>query len=81
MMDFEAKYNEAFAKANRINNLGRIYEEVRDRMQWNAMEYNSADEDHEDSWFSAPESDADYRYELYNAYCEVLEAIEKLASK
>ena len=80
MVDFEKKYAEAHAKAERINNLGVIYKKVKDSMEWDTMEYQPPDEEHEEKWFTEP-SETSYNYDLFCAYKEVLNAIEKLADK
>ena len=79
-MNFEEKYNELHEKAERVNNLGHIYSKVEESMKWDCMKYNEPDEEHEEYWFTEPDKD-DYRYSQYQAYQEVLEAIEKLANK
>lgn len=79
-MNFEEKYNELHEKAERVNNLGEIYREVNERMNWNAMNWHAADDEHEVVWFTEPEEN-EYQYSKYQAYQEVLKAIEKLADK
>lgn len=81
MVNFREKYEELQNKAERINILGDIYDEVHDRMQWNAMDYHGQDEEHENAWFTAPENEDDYHWNRYQVYQEVLKAIEKLADK
>lgn len=78
MLDFTKKYEELQNEAVRINALSEIYDQVTDRMQWNAMSYHEADDEHENVWFTEPDVD-DYNYPRYMAYQEVLSAIEKLA--
>ena len=77
---FEEKYNELRTKADRVNNLGIIYDKVKDHMKWDALRYHEKDDEHEESWWTDPEED-DYNYPLWCVYNEVLEAIEKLANK
>lgn len=81
-MNWEEKYNEARNQAERISALGSIYDKLVDSMQWDCMEYHSADEEHESSWFTDYPEDH-WQYENASAkkavYEEVLAAIEKLA--
>lgn len=79
-MNFEDKYNELHEKAERVHNLGHIYEKVQESMKWDCMKWHDSDDEHEEAWFTEPEED-DYQYSQYQAYQEVLEAIEKLANK
>jgi len=79
-MDFESKYNELRNKADRVNKLGDIYRKIEQDMRWEAMQWHDKDDEHEEAWFSVPEPD-DYNYQAYLVYQEVLDAIEKLASK
>jgi hypothetical protein len=79
-MNFEEKYNELHEKAERVNNLGHIYEKVKESMKWDCMQYHEPDDEHEESWFTEPDEDH-YQYSQYQVYQEVLEAIEKLANK
>ena len=74
----ENKAKELEKAARRVTYLANIYSQVEERMQWNTMIYHSSDEEHEESWFTAPEPD-DYQYDEYNVWLEVLKAIEKLA--
>lgn len=74
----ESKARELEKAARRCEYLSQIYNIVYERMQWNAMVWHSADEEHEDSWYTEPEAD-DYNRESYETYIEVLKAIEKLA--
>ena len=78
MMNWEEKANELHRAANRIEYLKEIYEKVENEMQWNAMKWHDADEEHTMPWFTAPEED-DYDYEKYLTYEEVLATIVKLA--
>ena len=80
MMNFEEKYNELHEKAERVNNLGHIYEKVKDAMKWDCMKWHDKDEYHEEQYFTEPEED-DWSYNQYQVYQEVLKAIEKLADK
>lgn len=77
MMDWKTKADELQNAAERIIYLEEIYNKVQSEMQWNAMQFHSADEEHEESWFTEPEED-DYNYRRYLTYKEVLAAIEKL---
>lgn len=77
MMDWTTKAEELHNAAERITYLEEIYNKVQSEMQWNAMQFHSADDEHEETWFTEPEED-DYNYRRYQAYQEVLAAIEKL---
>lgn len=77
-MTLRDKAQEVRNRAERIDCLADIYAEVEDRMKWNGMEYHSPDDEHEEAWHSVPEEDS-YYYPKYQAYQEVLKAIEKLA--
>jgi len=61
----------------RANLLSEIYTKLEREMQWDAMVFHEADEDHEEAWYTAPEKD-DWNREQYEAWIEVLEAVEKL---
>lgn len=77
MVDFYESARKTREKANRIEYLGDLYTVIEDKRKWDAMIYHPADDEHSESWFTAPEPD-DYQYAKYQACCEVLEAIEKL---
>lgn len=77
MMDWTTKAEELHNAAERITYLEEIYNKVQSEMQWNAMTFHSADDEHEEMWFTEPEED-DYNYRRYLTYKEVLAAIEKL---
>ena len=81
-MDFQKKYEELREKAERIENLEYVYNKVLNDMRWDCCEYHEADEEHEDRWWTEPESEEEcnsWQWSRYLAYKEVLEAIEKLA--
>lgn len=84
MLDFDAKFEELNKKARRVSVLSAIYESVKNKMEWDAMDYHSADDEHDSTWFTEPDEES-WNYEdkviAYETYKEVLEAIEKLASK
>ena len=79
-MNFEEKYNELHEKAERVNNLGRIYDKLNESMKWDCMDWHEQDDEHEEAWFTEPEEDS-WKYSQYQVYQEVLEAIEKLANR
>lgn len=68
-------------EADRIETLEEIYIEIKNSMQWNAMEYHEPDEDHENGWYTIPDEDDDYRYNKYKVFQEVLRDIENMAEK
>ena len=74
---FKEKAEKLYAKYQMAQDIADIYDEVLDRMKWNGMMFHSADEEHEETWFTEPEED-DYNYHKYLAYKEVLKAIENI---
>ena len=80
MANFKSKAEQKRREADRLEMLGRIYNEVEDRMHWNTMKANDSDDEHADMWFSEPDTDG-FEYPLYLVYQEVLKVIEKLAEK
>lgn len=80
MANFKRKAEQKRREADRLELLDRIYNEVENRMHWNAMKANDADDEHTGMWFSEPDADG-FKYPLYLVYQEVLKAIEKLAEK
>lgn len=81
-VNWKDKYEEARKAADKVQILEEIYDKVQDAYNWNYMEYHSADDEHEESWFTELE-EGHYRYEnaqlAKEIYGEVLAAIEKLA--
>lgn len=65
-------------KAERATVIGSIYDATARNMEWDAMCYHSADEDHSEGWYTVPEPD-DYNYNRYQVYQEVLAMLLKLA--
>ena len=57
-----------------------IYEGIRENvinsMNWECMLYHNADEEHENTWFTAPDPD-DYRYEKYQVYESILSDLDE----
>lgn len=84
MMDFDAKFVELNRKARRVSVLSTIYDSVMDKMKWDTMDYHGADDEHEESWFTEPDENSwnyDEKMLAYETYKEVLDMLEKLASK
>ena len=82
-MTITQKAEELRRKAARADYLAQIYDEVLDRQKWNSMECHEPDEEHDEHWFTPYEPEDDDSYaavmrQKYEAYCEVLDAIEKL---
>lgn len=77
----EEKANALRSKAERIDMLSYIYVQTKRNMEWDSMVSHDIDEEHEEVWFTAPDSDDNWRRPKYEAYVEVLSAIEKLADK
>lgn len=75
-VDNKEVINKRIEQLNQEAYMLEAYKEIRDRiiqdMQWNSMQCNSADEEHEDTWFSVPSPDDDYKYPKYLAYQEML---------
>lgn len=67
-------------EADRIETLEEIYIEIKNSMQWNAMEYHEPDDEHDDNWYTIPYEN-DYRYNKYKVYQEVLRTLENMAEK
>lgn len=80
MANFRSKAEQKRREADRLEMLGQIYNEVEDRIHWNAMKVNEPDDEHTEVWYLELKPD-DYMYPMYLAYQEVLKAIEKLAEK
>ena len=82
--DFDSKVNELHNKAERVEVLSRIYKNLEDKMKWDVMTYHSADDEHDEAWFTEPDPE-EYGYDnkmiAYETYNEVLEMLEKLANK
>ena len=78
MNNIMQKAKELEKASRRCEYLAEIYNNVHESMQWNAMDFHKADEEHEESWYTEPEIDG-WNRERYEAYQEVLKAIEKLA--
>ena len=75
----DKKVDEMQLKAQRIDVLEDIYEKVVSEMQWNSMEYHSADGEHEESWYTYdPESYHAWKYPIYQ---EVLAKIAEMANE
>lgn len=72
------KARELEKAARRCEHLAEIYNQVYESMQWHAMDYHSADENHKEGWYTEPEV-GEWNREKYETYLEVLKAIEKLA--
>ena len=85
MMDFDAKFDELNKKAHRVSVLSTIYDSIKDKMKWEAMDYHSPDDEHEEVWFTEPDPENSWDYDnkviAHDTYLEVLEMIEKLANK
>lgn len=77
---FEKKAQELREKADMLQILGDIYERVNRDMQYNAMKWHDADEEHTDCWFTEYDEDemTDYTKAQLKAYKMVLQAIEKM---
>ena len=77
--DWENRVDEVAIKARRVEVLKDIYEKVYHGMEWDAMEYHSSDEEHEDTWFTYdPEGWSAWKYPIYQ---EVLKLIADLANE
>ena len=78
---FNNKAEELRNKANMIEALGDIYKTIEDKMKWDCMEYHSADEEHEESWFTPYDEDlmSDWQKAKLEAFKMVLDSIVKMA--
>ena len=78
---FEKKAQEMMEKAQYIQALGSIYDQLENKMKWDCMKYHEPDDTHEEPWFTEYDDDEmlDYLRFQYMAYKGVLDAIEKMA--
>ena len=59
---------------------GEIRDKVESDMKWYTMESHDADDEHDETWFTPPSEESDeWRKARYQAYQNVLKAIDKLA--
>jgi len=78
--EWEDKVEQMEQRARRIDVLKDIYEKVFTAMQWDAMEYHQADEEHDETWFTVPNEDY-YSAWKYPIYLEVLAKISEMANE
>lgn len=75
-LDVEMRKEELRKELNKLEAYESIRSKLVETMQWDCMDYHSADETHEQSWFEEPTEDS-YRYEKYIAYKDILETMDK----
>lgn len=87
MIDFTKLQNEYRAKADDLDTYREIISKIAELRNWTYADYHEADEEHDHSWFSKPEPEAEgYFYNErklrgYELCDKVIEAIEKMATK
>ena len=83
-VSFEERLQELETKKRTIEAVQCVYMAVKHQMEWNAMDYHNADDDHEDSWYTVPEPEDEYDFYTmaklaqYEIYQEVLDHLMDL---
>ncbi len=76
----EATINSRIENLEKQKRLLEEYKRIRDKAiddrQWNYMIYHSADNEHEEAWYTVPQED-DYQYAGYVAMTELIDIMDK----
>ena len=79
-LDIAMKKEQLEKELARLNIYEGLRQALMDKIKWDYMQYHEADEEHEESWFTAPDMD-NWRYNEYLAAMDIVNALDSIIVK
>ena len=79
-LDIAMKKEQLEKELTRLNIYEGLRKALMDKIQWDYMQYHEADEEHEESWFTAPDMD-NWRYNEYLAAMDIVNTLDSIIVK